>query len=101
MAQIKSNSGHMTSKGQRVIAVSGEMKNIANDMIRLVSNLSNSWESGAATALISKFRKLQDDFEDLRELTVKYGKVATENAQDYDRGDTNVNRMTNDLPTDF
>ena len=27
--------------------------------------------------------------------------VATENAQDYDRGDTNVNRMANDLPTDF
>ena len=101
MAQIRSNSGHMTAKGQRVIAVSGEMKNIANDMMRVVTNLSNSWESGAATALIAKFRKLQDDFEDLRELTVKYGKVATENAQDYDRGDTNVNRITNDLPTDF
>ena len=101
MAQIKSNSGHMTAKGQRVMAVSGEMKNIANDMMRLVSNLANTWESSAATALISRFNKLQDDFEDMRELTVKYGQVATQNAQDYDRGDTNVNRLANDLPTDF
>ena len=101
MAQIKSNSGHMTAKGQRVIAVSGEMKNIANDMLRLVSNLANTWESSAATALISRFNKLQDDFEDMRELTVKYGQTATQNAQDYDRGDTNVNRLANDLPTDF
>lgn len=88
MATIKVNSTVMREKAGAFKTVANSIKGFTDEMIAEVESLRAAWEGESAETLITKFKGLADNFEDIYETIVSYANFLEQAAESYDNTET-------------
>ena len=76
------------------------VSNLTNEMMSLITNLTNTWEGEAATAYITKFRGLEDDIQKMVRMVVEHSRDLEEMARIYMEADNANADEANSLSAD-
>lgn len=88
MATIKVNSTSMREKANSFKTVANSIKVFTNEMTAEVESLKSTWEGEAAEALVTKFRGLADNFDDIYQTIISYANFLEQAAENYDTTET-------------
>ena len=88
MATIKVNSTVMREKANAFKTVANSIKSFTGEMTAEIEGLKAAWEGESAEALVSKFRGLSDNFEDIFETIISYANFLEQAAESYDSTET-------------
>lgn len=84
MATIKVNSTVMREKANSFKTVASSIKTFTNEMTTEVESLKAYWEGESAETLVTKFRGLADNFENIYDTIVSYANFLEQAAEAYD-----------------
>ena len=84
MATIKVNSAVMREKANDLRTSSNSIKTFTTDMLTEIDNLKAYWEGEAAEALVTRFKGLTNDFEDIYKTINDYALFLDNAADAYD-----------------
>ena len=84
MATIKVNSTVMREKANSFKTVASSIKTFTNEMTTEVESLKAYWEGESAETLVTKFRGLADNFEDIYNTIISYANFLEQAAEAYD-----------------
>ncbi len=84
MATIKVNSIVMREKASSFKTVANSIKVFTSEMTSEIESLRSTWEGESAEALVTKFRGLADNFEDVYKTIISYANFLDQAAEAYD-----------------
>ena len=88
MATIKVNSTVMREKASSFKTVATSIKTFTDEMTVEVENLKGAWEGESAETLVTKFKGLADNFEDVFKTVIAYAEFLEQAAEAYDNTET-------------
>ncbi len=88
MATIKVNSTVMREKASSFKTVASSIKTFTSDMTNEIEGLKAVWEGESAETLVSKFRGLADNFDDIYNTIISYANFLEQAAEAYDNTET-------------
>ena len=84
MAQIKVNSSVMREKASNLRSASNTIQGFTADMLTEMDGLRAYWEGEAAENLVTRFKQLSDNFEEIYQTVIKYAEFLEQAADTYD-----------------
>ena len=88
MATIKVNSTAMREKANSFKTVATSIKSFTTEMTTEVESMKSAWEGEAAETLITKFRGLSDNFDEVYKTIIAYANFLEQAAEAYDTTET-------------
>ena len=96
MATIRVNSTVMREKAAAFKTVANSVQTFTNEMTAEVESLKGAWEGESAETLVTKFKGLADNFEEIYNTIVSYANFLEQAAESYDNTEsTNVQGAQN------
>ena len=83
MANITVNWNDLSEKGKSMKDKAVEMIGILEDIRKEIENLNTSWESPAASEMVSYIKSMQPKFEKYRDIVDEYGKFLIDASDKY------------------
>ena len=83
MTQIRVTPRKLEEEATQIEQTNRQISSLTQDMLNQVNNLTSSWAGDAATAYISKFKKLQDDMQKMHNMINRYARNMRDMATEY------------------
>ncbi|WP_027088426.1 pore-forming ESAT-6 family protein [Cohnella panacarvi] len=82
--------GKLTSTAEQITTLNKNLTDQLEEIRKEVKNLSNSWQSDAATELSRDFESYAPKFEEYREVVKSYATFLMNTAEAYDKTETHI-----------